>query len=212
MWKQRRYFPPLRTERGEKKNGVLPFLFLERAACRRLFRGAVKGILDQSQRRIKTSAPHFTSISPTLLEHCASAVEVNKGRLFVSASHSNDPFYLSLFFSSSTSPRLFFCFSLSLHCSPSLAPPPIGPEWSSHAAPSQSASCPVNSLWHLHMYSSEVQGEEAALSASHWPPFPSSVTLLPSSAASSRSHPNLRSSRSHVLWQSLFIKKLCDYF
>lgn len=131
MWKQQRYFPPLRTERGGKKNGVLPFLFLERAACRRLFRGAVKGILDQSQRRIKTSAPHFTSISPTLLEHCASAVEVNKGRLFVSASHSNDPFYLPLFFSSSTSPRLFFCFSLSLHCSPSLAPPPIGPEWSS---------------------------------------------------------------------------------
>lgn len=211
MWKQRRYFPPLRTERGGKKNGVLPFLFLERAACRRLFRGAVKGILDQSQRRIKTSAPHFTSISPTLLEHCASAVEVNKGRLFVSASHSNDPFYLSLFFSSSTSPRLFFVSPCHSTVPPLWLLHRLDPN-EAHAAPSQSASCPANSLWHLHMYSSEVQGEEAALSASHWPPFPSSVTLLPSSAASSRSHPNLRSSRSHVLWQSLFIKKLCDYF
>lgn len=211
MWKQRRYFPPLRTERGEKKNGVLPFLFLERAACRRLFRGAVKGILDQSQRRIKTSAPHFTSISPTLLEHCASAVEVIKGRLFVSASHSNDPFYLPLFFSSSTSPRLFFVSPCDSTVPPLWLLHRLDPN-EAHAAPSQSASCPVNSLWHLHMYSSEVQGEEAALSASHWPPFPSSVTLLPSSAASSRSHPNLRSSRSHVLWQSLFIKKLCDYF
>lgn len=211
MWKQRRYFPPLRTERGEKKNGVLPFLFLERAACRRLFRGAVKGILDQSQRRIKTSAPHFTSISPTLLEHCASAVEVNKGPLFVSASHSNDPFYLPLFFSSSTSPRLFFVSPCDSTVPPLWLLHRLDPN-EAHAAPSQSASCPVNSLWHLHMYSSEVQGEEAALSASHWPPFPSSVTLLPSSAASSRSHPNLRSSRSHVLWQSLFIKKLCDYF
>lgn len=60
----------------KKKKWSAPLL--ERTACRCLFRGAVKGILDQSQRRIKTSAPHFTSISFTLPEHCASAVEVNK--------------------------------------------------------------------------------------------------------------------------------------
>lgn len=74
---------------------------MERAACRRLFRGPVKGILDQSQRRIKTSAPHFTSISPTLLEHCASAVEVNKGWLFVplhTATHSSLTYSISSFF------------------------------------------------------------------------------------------------------------------
>ena len=161
-----------------------PSFFVERAACRRLFRGAVKGILDQSQRRIKTSAPHFTSISPTLLEHCASAVEVNKGRLFVSASHSNDPFYLPppFFFFSSTS-LLFPPFSRPSPCHSTVPPPSL---WllqgldpnNAHVAPSQSASCPANSLWRLHMYSSEVQGEQVALSASHRPPFPSSVTLL----------------------------------
>lgn len=55
---------------------------LKDGACRRLLRGAVKGISDQSQRRIKTSAAHFASISPTLPEHCASAVEVNREWLF----------------------------------------------------------------------------------------------------------------------------------
>lgn len=106
---------------------------LERAAYRRLFRGAVKGILDQSQRRIKTSAAHFTSISPTLLEHCASAVEVNKGRLFVTlhtATHSSLTRSISPSFPLSL---LFFPFPLS-HCHstvPFLALPPIGHEISS---------------------------------------------------------------------------------
>lgn len=92
----------------------------ERAVCRCLLWGAVKGISDHSQRRIKTSAPHFTSISPTLLEHCASAVEVNKRWLFVplrTATHSSltrsiSAFFLYLF-------PFFFSFrlSLSLHYS-----------------------------------------------------------------------------------------------
>lgn len=106
---------------------------LERAACLRLFRGAVKGILDQSQRRIKTSAPHFTSISPTLLEHCASAVEVNKGWLFVplhTAAHSSLTRSISPF-----SLYLLSLFPFVSHCHstvPFLAVPPIGHEISSH--------------------------------------------------------------------------------
>lgn len=87
---------------------------MERAACRCLFRGPVKGILDQSQRRIKTSAPHFTSISPTLLEHCASAVEVNKGWLFVplhTATLSSLTYSISSFF-----PHLLPFFRFISHC------------------------------------------------------------------------------------------------
>lgn len=114
---------------------------LERAACRRLFRGAVKGILDQSQRGIKTSAPHFTSISPTLLEHCASAVEVNKGWLFVTlhtATHSSltrsispfSPSISSLFSLSSLTVTPLYPLSLCLLLDMKLA----------HATPSQSVS------------------------------------------------------------------------
>lgn len=60
---------------------------LEPTASRLLLRSAVKGILDQIQRWIKTSAPHFTSISPTFLEHCSSAAEVNNGCLFCAHAH-----------------------------------------------------------------------------------------------------------------------------
>ena len=72
-----------RSEREKLPHRMESSPLSERAARRCLFTEAVKGILDQSQRRIKTSAPHFTSISSTLPEHCAAAVEVNKGRLFV---------------------------------------------------------------------------------------------------------------------------------
>lgn len=118
------------------KTGCLPLS--ERAACRRLFRGPVKGILDQSQRRIKTSASHFTSISPTLLEHCASAVEVNKGWLFVplhtatnsSLTYSISSFSLHLlpFFVSSLTVTPHFAFPLCLLLEVKLA----------HATPFQS--------------------------------------------------------------------------
>lgn len=126
---------------------------MERAACRRLFRGPVKGILDQSQRRIKTLAPHFTSISPTLLEHCASAVEVNKGWLFVplhTATHSSLTYSISSF-----SPHLLPFFRFISHChSPLCLPalPPIGCEISSHYTFSI-VSYPPHSFWHPRFYS-----------------------------------------------------------
>lgn len=66
----------------------------------RPFRGAVNGVLDQRQRQIKTSASHFTPISPTVLELCASPVEVNKKWLFVpfhtATLSSFDPLHLSI--------------------------------------------------------------------------------------------------------------------
>lgn len=63
-----------------RRNGPKKGSVWERTACR-LFRDAAKAVLDQSRRRIKTSSPHFTSISPTFPELCAAA-EVNEGRLF----------------------------------------------------------------------------------------------------------------------------------
>lgn len=129
--KQEHNFPKNPEEKCPYKMECSPLL--ERAACRRLFRGAVKGILDQSQRRIKTSAPHFTSISPTLLEHCASAVEVNKGWLFVllhTATHSSLTRSISPIFPLSP---LFFPFASHCHSTvPVLPLPPIGHEISSH--------------------------------------------------------------------------------
>ncbi len=128
---------------------------------------AVKGILDQSQRRIKTSAPHFTSISPTLLQYCASAVEAKKGRCFETphtATNCSPLLFLLHLFSSF---RLSYCHS---------TVPPLAFYWmwkSSHQ------TFPANSLWHVHMYSTDVQDEQGVLLAFNWPPFPSSITPPP---------------------------------
>lgn len=96
---------------------------LEATASCRLLRSAVKGILDQIQRWIKTSAPHFTSISPTFPEHCRSAAGVNNGCFFCATSHI--PLWpdISLFFS----PPSFSVIRFLSHCHPAVSSLPLPP-------------------------------------------------------------------------------------
>lgn len=101
---------------------------LEPTASCRLLRSAVKGILDQIQRWIKTSAPHFTSVSPTFLEHCSSAAGVNNGCLFCAASHIRLWPALSLFFFLLHLSPLFVSFLAVTPAVSSLPLPPVRSE------------------------------------------------------------------------------------
>lgn len=147
--KQERYFLKNREGKMALKNGALAS-FAAGSVSPPLQRGggAVKGILDQSQRRIKTSAPRFTSIFPHLTGTlCLCCLRGIRNGSFVTL-HTASTRSISLLHPPSD-----------CHSNVSfLSRPPTGHKSSPHSA-FLSGFSPTNARWHLHKYSTEEQNE-----------------------------------------------------